>query len=95
MLFNKKAQLGGLQGIVITLVVVGVLLGVCFYVLEQFMAQMTAGSQAEAGVNETINAMAKIPQWLPIIVIVAIAGIILAIVFALIPRTTMGAEATI
>ncbi len=87
-LLNKKAQLGNLQGIVITLVVIGIVLGIGFMVLEEFMDQMSAGSEAESGVNETIQAVKKIPTWLSIIVILAIVGILLAIVFSVLPRAT-------
>ena len=85
-LLNKKAQLGTLQSIIISLVVVGIVLGIGFLVLEEFMDQMTADSEAESGVNETIQALAEIPTWLSIIVILAIVGILLAIVFSVLPR---------
>ena len=83
---GKKAQLGSLQGIIMTLVTVGILLGIGFLVLEEFKDQMTPGSEAELGVNATISALAEIPTWLSIIVILAIVGIILAIVFSVLPR---------
>jgi len=83
---NKKAQIGTLQSIIITLVIIGIVLGVGFLVLEEFEDEMTAGSEAESGVNDTINALAEIPSWLSIIVIIAIVGIILAIVFTVLPR---------
>ncbi len=85
-LLNKKAQLGTLQTIIITLVVVGIILGIGFLVLEEFYDQMTSGSEAALAVNETIVAMATIPTWLSIIVILAIVGILLAIVFSVLPR---------
>ena len=85
-LLNKKAQLGTLQTIIITLVVVGIVLGIGFLVLEEFYDQMTAGTEAALAVNETIVAMATIPAWLSIIVILAIVGILLAIVFSVLPR---------
>lgn len=85
-MMNKKGQLGNLQGIILTLVVVGILVGVGFLVLEEFEGQMTAGSDAALGVNDTIQAMKKIPTFLPVIVIIAIVGILLAIVFASLPR---------
>lgn len=85
---NKKAQtLATLQGIVITLVVIGIVLGVGFMVLEEFRDNMDANSTAYEGVNETINAVTKIPTWLGIIVILAIVGILLAIVFSVLPRS--------
>jgi len=84
---DKKAQLGTLQSIIITLVTVGIVLGIGFLVLQEFEDQMTDGSDAELGVNATIAAMNQIPSWLSIIVILAIVGIILAIVFAVLPRS--------
>jgi uncharacterized membrane-anchored protein len=86
-ILSKRGQLGNLQGIIITLVVVGIVLGIGFVVLEEFKDQMDSGSEAESGVNETINAIAEIPTWLSIIVIIAIVGILLAIVFTVLPRT--------
>ena len=86
LLKSKKGQLGNLQAIILTLVVVGIILGIGFLVLEEFMGQMDAGSEAEAGVNDTIQALKKVPTWLSIIVILAIVGILLAIVFAVLPR---------
>jgi len=83
---SKKAQLGNLQGIIITLVVVGIVLGIGFLVLSSFSTTLTAGSAAQAGVNDTITAMKVIPTWLSIIVILAIVGILLAIVFSVLPR---------
>jgi len=85
-LLNKKAQLGSLQTIIITLVVIGIVLGIGFLVLEEFQDQMTDGSEAADAVNETIQAMAEIPTWLTIIVILAIVGILLAIVFSVLPQ---------
>lgn len=88
---NKKAQLGGLQGIVLTLVVVGILLGAGFFILEEFRDQAETiadeGNNASSyqGINDTIEAMTTIPDLLPLIVLIAIVGIILAIVFTVIP----------
>jgi len=84
---SKKGQIANLQGVIITLVVVGIVLGIGFLVLEEFKTQLDSGSQAQAGVNYTIEAMAKIPTWLSIIVILAIVGILLAIVFSVLPRS--------
>jgi len=86
--WTKKAQVATLQGIIITLVVIGIVLGVGFLVLEEFQDQMDSGSEAELGVNDTITALKKVPTFLSIIVIVAIVGILLAIVFSVLPRGT-------
>lgn len=86
LLKSKRGQLGSLQTIIITLVVVGIVLGIGFLVLEEFSDQLTDGSDAQAGVNDTITALKKVPTWLSIIVILAIVGILLAIVFSVLPR---------
>jgi len=88
---SKRGQLGNLQAIITTLIIVGILLGIAFLVLEEFMDQMDPGSEAESGVNATINAMVTITTWLSIIVILAIVGILLAIVFSVLPRAGTGA----
>lgn len=85
-LLNKRAQIDTLQTIIITLVVIGIVLGIGFLVLEEFRDQMTAGSEAYLGVNDTIDAVRNVPTWLGIIVILAIVGILLAIVFSVMPR---------
>jgi len=88
---SKKGQLGGLQGIVLTLVIVGILIGAGFFILEEFRTQ--AGSIADEGVaaesyqgiNDTIDAMTTIPELLGLVVLIAVIGIILAVVFSVIP----------
>ena len=85
-----------LQGIIMTLVVIGILLGVGFLVLEEFRDQVkdTADEGINAtsykGVNQTIAALDEVPSWLAIIVIIAVVGILLAIVFAVLPRAGGG-----
>lgn len=83
----KKGQVGTLQGIIITLVIVGIVLGVGFMVLEEFHDQMDTGSDAQLAVNDTIAALDNVPTWLGIIVIVAVVGILLAIVFSALPTS--------
>ena len=83
---NKKGQLGSLQSIVMALVMIGILLGIGFLILEEFMDQMDDSSEAEDGVNQTIQALKELPDWLDVVVIVSIAGVLLAIVFMVLPR---------
>ena len=92
---SKKAQLGNLQGIILTLVIVGILLGAVFFILDEFLVQATkinpTGS-AITGINQTITAMLTIPNLLGLIVLIAVIGIILAVVFNVIPGArTQGA----
>ena len=37
---SKKGQLGNLQGIVLTLVIVGILIGAAFLILEEFRGEI-------------------------------------------------------
>jgi len=46
------------------------------------------GEEACKGVNSAISATQKVPTWLGIIVILAIVGILIAIVFSVLPRAT-------
>jgi len=88
MSMHKRGQLASLQSIIITLVVIGIVLGVGFTVLESFRTQMTTGSAAQNATNSTIVALTQIPTWLSIIVLIAVVGIILAIVFSVLPRSS-------
>ena len=77
----KKAQMGvgGIYPFVLTLVLIGVVLGVGLYVLAQVNANITDTS-ANTAINETIAAIGTIPTWLTIIVVVAMAAIVLALI---------------
>jgi hypothetical protein len=50
----------------------------------------TYGTEGCGGIDSTINATNKIPQWLAIVVILAIVGILLAIVFKSLPMGGSG-----
>ena len=85
---NKKAQLGNLQGIILALVIVGILLGAAFFILDEFLAQaqsIDTNGSAITGINQTIIALLTVPDLLGLIVLIAMVGIILAIVFNVIP----------
>ena len=89
--YYKKGQLGNLQGIVLTLVIIGILLAAAFLILEEFrdevesIADNGVNATSYQGINDTIEAMTTIPDLLPLIVLIAIIGIILAVVFNVIP----------
>ena len=101
LLKSKKGQLGTLQNIVISLVVIGLVLGLGFLVLEEYLEQIetsaTLGTAAASyqGVNKTIDALTEIPEWLDIVVILAIISILLYIIFAVFPRGAGGEGTTI
>ncbi len=85
---KKKGQLGNLQGIILVLVIVGILLGAAFFILDEFLSQaqtINPTGSAVQGINDTIQAMLTIPELLGLIVLIAVIGIILAVVFNVIP----------
>ena len=85
-ILSKKGafELDQLQSVVITLVVIGIVAGLGLIVLGEFMDQ-TDDATATSGINDTLQAVAGIPAWLPLIVLVLVIGIILAIVFRVLP----------
>jgi len=84
---DKRGQLGNLQGVIITLVVIGIVLGVGFLVLTEFQDSMEADSEAYNATGDVVEALTKVPTWLGVIVIIAIVGILLAILFRSLPQT--------
>lgn len=95
-IFNKKGQLGNLQGIILVLVIVGVLIGAAFFILGEFQNQASeiltgqGNTSAFNGINKTINALDTVPDLLPLVVLIAMIVIILALVFT-IPGARTGA----
>ena len=82
MLTNKKGQtLAGLQGVIWTLVIIGIMLVVGLTVLDNLKSTTDGGSQAEVAANATIDAVADISDWLPVIVVIIIAAVILGLVY--------------
>jgi type II secretory pathway component PulF len=78
---NKKGVLQNVYPIVMGLVVIGVLLGIGLLILSKFQGSMTAGTNESLAVGETVTALRTVSQtWLPIIVIVSIASLILFLV---------------
>jgi hypothetical protein len=62
---RNKAQLGGLQGIIMTLVVVGILIGVAFLVLTEFKdATNTSPTTSAEVVNETVTTVTGTGEWM-------------------------------
>jgi len=70
--------------IVLTLVILAVLLGVGFVILGTFQQQLQAMNQTAAAnqVAQVGSALSLVTSWLPIIVIVSIAAIVLGLVLA-------------
>ena len=88
---NKRGQLGNLQGIVLTLVIIGILIGAGFFILEEFrdqaedIADEGKNATSYSGVNDTIEALTTVPDLLGLIVLVLVVGIIIAVLLGVFP----------
>ncbi len=95
---NKKGMFGDLQQMILSLVVIGVIIGVGFLVMQSFLTNIATSSsntsQAYVGVNKTIAAMSLIPQWLGIIVLLGIVAVLLAILFNVFPSAGKSSTTT-
>lgn len=80
---NKKGQvLDNLGGLLTTLGYLAILMAVIFLIVAEIAANDTvaADGNATVAVQETQDAMADIPGWLPIVVITVIGGVLLTLV---------------
>jgi hypothetical protein len=79
---NKKGamSLGQIPSFVWVLVISGLFLGIGLTVLAEFGDQVATHGDAQSAINETIDALGGVSDWFDIIVVVAVAGIILALV---------------
>lgn len=80
--FKKKGQLESLGGLIQTLGFLAILIAVVFLVVAQIRAndQVSSNANTSAAVDDVIIAMADIPDWLPVIVITVIGGILLGLI---------------
>ena len=81
----KKAQVGGLQGFILSIVTVAIVLAIGLIVLQQLSdastSDGTSSGTATAATNATdtiITKLATVPTWIGIIIIVALAFIVLS-----------------
>ena len=76
-----KKGIGGLDKIVMSLVVVGFLLVIGLALMGKVRDTQTAGTAEYNASTAVIDAIDDIPTWLPIIVLAFIAVIVLGIVY--------------
>ncbi len=81
----KKAQVGGLQGFILSIVTVSIVLAIGLIVLKELQDASTddgtSSGTATAASNATqliITKLATVPTWIGIIIIVALAFIVLS-----------------
>jgi ABC-type antimicrobial peptide transport system permease subunit len=76
-----EGSINQVYSLVLVLGLTGVLLGVVLTILGKMAASTGLTAKAQLGMNKTIDAIYDIPNtWLPVIVIVSVAGIILFLV---------------
>lgn len=78
---NKKGQMGGVNSIILTIVVFVILVGVAYLIGSKFLGTMTPNSQEYNQTSAAFETLDTVVDFLPIIVIVAIAGIVLFLVY--------------
>ena len=82
LLKKKGMSIGDMYPAVLTIVLVGVVLGVGLYVLSTFSTAITTDVIASGAVNTTIACLADFADWIAIIVVVIAAAIVLGVVLS-------------
>lgn len=73
-----KISLFGLEDVILSLVVIGVLIGAGLYAMLSFSAQMPANSEAQNATNNTATILGAMPNtWFPILIVMIFVGIII------------------
>lgn len=76
---KKGMSLGDMYPAVLTIVLIGIVLGIGMYVLAKTEAQID-NDDAGTAVNDTITGLADFADWIAVIVVVIAAAIILGLV---------------
>ena len=81
----KRAQMGGMQGFILSIVTVAIVLAIGLIVLNELSAASTSdgtstgtATAATNATNTIITKLATVPTWIGIIIIVALAFIVLS-----------------
>jgi len=79
---NKRGMtLGDVYPAILTLVLIGIVLGLGIYILTEVDGKVD-DAEASAAINETAVGLGDFADWIAIIVIVIAAAIVLGIVFS-------------
>ena len=76
---KKGMVLGDMYPAVLTIVLIGIVLGIGLYVLSQVESNVAGGSTA---INTTITGLGGLASWIAVIVVVIAAAIVLGIVIS-------------
>ncbi len=74
---RKGLSLGDLYPAVLTIVLIGIVLGIGLYVLNQVEANISGGSTQ---INTTITGLGGLASWIAVIVVVIAASVVLGVV---------------
>jgi len=78
---DKKGQVSNIPQYVISFILIGLIVAVGVVVLDKFMGVSGLSAKAVDALNATIDAVTPITtDWLPILVIVAIVGVVLMLI---------------
>jgi type II secretory pathway component PulF len=82
MLKNKRGMsLGDMYPAVLTIVLIGIILGIGMYVLVQVESKLSGGA-AGLAINNTITGLGGMATWIAVIVVVIAAAVVLGIVIS-------------
>jgi type II secretory pathway component PulF len=85
---KRGMSLGDMYPAVLTIVLIGIILGIGLYVLVQVSDKLAAGSPSAAqSVNTTITGLAGMSTWIAVIVVVIAAAVVLGIVISSFGKT--------
>lgn len=76
---KRGLALGDMYPAVLTIVLIGIVLGIGLYVLAQVESNITGGS---AQINTTITGLGGLASWIAVIVVVIAAAVVLGIVIS-------------
>lgn len=76
---KRGLSLGDMYPAVLTIILVGIVLGVGLYVLQEVEANIDGGS---SDINDTITGLGGLADWIAVIVVVIAAAIVLGIVIS-------------
>ena len=79
---KKGMSIGDMYPAVLTIVLVGIVLGIGLYVLATFSDQISTSETAQEAVNATVTGLATFADWIAIIVVVIAAAIVLGVVLS-------------
>ncbi len=72
-------ELGDMYPAVLTIILIGIVIGVGVIVLDEF-GRASIGGQASSAINSTRDAVDDFVTWIPVIIIIIAASIILGLV---------------